>query len=113
MGPSGRLSDGGPELRGGTLAARQENGTRPAAAAAKIARNISAGTAARLTRRVRDLIRTRPHPEEPALVGVSKDEAIGVEIALAAAGPAVRRQRPAPRGHRRESGRPWRAGRWS
>src|ERR1700722_15186508 len=41
MGPSGRLSDGGAELRGGTLAARQENGTWPAAAAAKIARNIS------------------------------------------------------------------------
>ena len=32
-GLAGRLSDGGAELRGGALAARQENGARPAAAA--------------------------------------------------------------------------------
>src|SRR6202020_3085301 len=40
MGPSVRLSDGRAQLRGGTLATRQENGTRPAAAQTKIARNI-------------------------------------------------------------------------
>src|ERR1700694_5381663 len=38
VGPAGRLSDGGAELRGGAFAARQENGARPAAAAAEIAR---------------------------------------------------------------------------
>ena len=37
-GLAGRLSDGGAELRGGAFAARQENGARPAAAAAQIAR---------------------------------------------------------------------------
>ena len=36
MGPSGRLSDGGAELRGGAFAAGQENGARPAAAAAQV-----------------------------------------------------------------------------
>src|SRR5216684_437349 len=40
MGPSGRLSDGGAELCGGAFAARQENGARPATAAAEIARAI-------------------------------------------------------------------------
>jgi len=33
-----------------------------------------------LTMRLRDLILARPHPEEPALAGVSKDEANEVGI---------------------------------
>src|SRR5580704_10359927 len=36
MEPAGRLPDGGAELRGGAFATGQENGPRPAAAAAEI-----------------------------------------------------------------------------
>src|SRR5260370_41998151 len=40
MGPAGRLSDGGAELRGGALGTRQENGARPAAPAAEVSRDL-------------------------------------------------------------------------
>ena len=63
MGASGRLPDGGAELRGGALAARQENGPRPAAAAAKIA-GSSGGGGERLAR-----VRANPFDHGAQAVG--------------------------------------------
>ncbi len=86
MGPCGRLSDGGAELRRRAVAACQENGTWPAAAATKI---------------VRKYFRGKRHTlRGDAVLTVDENQ-------------TVRTPRQATRGRRCVCDRPWRAGRWS
>ncbi|KTT90006.1 hypothetical protein NS44R_14920, partial [Mammaliicoccus sciuri] len=61
MGAAGRLSDGGAELRGGALSARQEDGPRPAGAEAEVA-SKAFPVHVRTARQARSSTRLTPAP---------------------------------------------------